>query len=131
MKLLLDTHIFLWYISSDPKLPRYASDAIRDKSNEAYLSVVSVWEALVKHQLGKLALPIQADEYISSRRDAHRISDLPLETSAVSRLLSLPLHHGDPFDRMLICQALHHDLTIVTSDTQIRAYPVAVLSPAA
>jgi len=90
-----------------------------------------VWEALIKHQLGKLRLPTQAAEYINSRRDTHRISDLPLETSAASRLLSLPLHHRDPFDRMLVCQALHHDLIIVTTDAQIRAYQVVVLSPAA
>jgi len=131
MRLLLDTHIFLWYITSDPKLPRFASDAIRDKSNDAYLSVVSVWEILVKHQLGKLPLPAPASEYIQIRRDLHRINDLSLETDAVSRLLALPQHHRDPFDRMLICQALHHDLTIVTADDHIRVYPVAVLSPAA
>ena len=128
MKLLLDTQAFLWYITNDPKLPRYAFDAIRDKSNEAYLSVVSVWEALVKYQIGKLALPAPADEYIETRRAAHRIQGLALETDSVARLLSLPPHHRDPFDRMLICQALHHDLTIVTSDALFRRYPVKVLS---
>ena len=71
MKLLLDTHTFLWYITNDPKLPRHAYDAIREKSNEAFLSVVSVWEALVKYQIGKLPLPAPADEYIEDRRGAH------------------------------------------------------------
>lgn len=127
MKLLLDTQAFLWYITSDPKLPRYAFDAIRDKSNEAYLSVVSVWEALVKCQIGKLALPAPADEYLDDRRAAHRIANLALDVGAVSRLLSLPSHHRDPFDRMLICQALQHELTIVTSDALFRRYPAAVL----
>jgi PIN domain nuclease of toxin-antitoxin system len=131
MKLLLDTHAFLWYITNNPKLPRYAYDAIRDKSNEAYLSVVSVWEALVKFQIGKLVLPPPADEYINERRTAHRIANLPLELEAVSHLLSLPAHHRDPFDRMLICQALHHELTIITVDDQFRHYPVTILSPAA
>lgn len=130
MKLLLDTHSFLWYITNNPKLPRYAFDAIRDKSNEAHLSVVSVWEVLVKYQIGKLALPAPANEYINDSRAAHRIADLPLDVHAVSRLLSLPSHHREPFDRMLICQALHHELVIVTSDELFRRYPVAVLSPA-
>jgi PIN domain nuclease of toxin-antitoxin system len=87
MKLLLDTHTFLWYINGDPKLPRYAADAIRDKSNEVYLSVVSVWEALVKYQIGKLALPAAADEYLEASRATHRIADLALDRFAVSQLL--------------------------------------------
>ncbi len=128
MKLLLDTHAFLWYISSNPRLSRYASDAIRDKSNQVYLSVVSVWEALVKYQIGKLDLPAAADEYIETSRVAHRITDLALDRQAVSQLLSLPPHHRDPFDRMLICQALAHQLTIVTNDDLFRLYPVAVLT---
>lgn len=128
MKLLLDTHAFLWYISNDPKLPRYAFDAIRDKSNEVYLSVVSVWEALVKNQTGKLPLPAAADEYINASRIAHRIADLALDRESVSYLLSLPTHHRDPFDRMPICQALAHQLIIVTNDVLFRHYPVAVLT---
>lgn len=127
MRLLLDTHSFLWYITNDRRLPRYAFDAIRDKSNEVYLSVGSVWEALVKDQTGKLALPAPADEYLEDRRSAHRIESLALNAQAVSRLLVLPSVHRDPFDRMLICQALHNDLTLVTSDELFRHYPVAVL----
>ena len=130
MKLLLDTHAFLWYITNDARLPRHAYDAIRDKSNQVYLSVVSVWETLVKYQIGKLPLPSPPDEYIANRQFAHRIGSLPLDAAGVSRLLTLPLHHRDPFDRMLICQALQHDLIIVTSDEQFSAYPVALLSPA-
>lgn len=130
MRLLLDTHIFLWYITNDSRLPRYAADAIRDKDNDAFLSVVSIWEALVKHQSGKLPLPEPADDYIDGRREEHRIATIPLETKAVAWLLRLPAYHRDPFDRMLICQALRHDLTIVTVDDQIRRYSVAILSPA-
>jgi PIN domain nuclease of toxin-antitoxin system len=75
MKLLLDTHAFLWYISNDARLPQHACDAIRDKSNEVYLSVVSVWEILVKYQIGKLPLPTPADEFIEATRSEHRIED--------------------------------------------------------
>ncbi|HEX6098178.1 MAG TPA: type II toxin-antitoxin system VapC family toxin [Thermoanaerobaculia bacterium] len=124
MRLLLDTHAFLWYITNDSRLPRRAYDAIRDKSNQAYVSVVSVWEALIKHQIGKLELPAPADEYLNERRSAHRIANLPLELGAVGRLLTLPSHHRDPFDRMLICQALEHELTIVTVDAHFARYPV-------
>src|ERR1043166_509261 len=124
MKLLLDTHAFLWYITNDPKLPRYAFDAIRQKANETYLSVVSVWEALVKYQIGKLALPAPAAEYLTARATAHRIEMLSLDVQAVAHLLSLPLHHRDPFDRMLICQALHHELTLVTTDAWFRGYEI-------
>ncbi len=129
MRLLLDTHSFLWYITNNPKLPRFAYDAIRDKSNEAFLSVVSAWEVFVKYKIGKLPLPASADEYIESRRTAHRIASLDLGLAAVAHLLSLPDYHRDPFDRMLICQALQHDLTIVTSDDIFRRYPAPVLSP--
>jgi PIN domain nuclease of toxin-antitoxin system len=130
MRLLLDTHSFLWYITNNRKLPRHAYDAIRDKSNEAFLSVVSVWEVFVKHKLGKLPLPEPADAYIDSRRTAHRIANLALDAADVAQLLSLPDHHRDPFDRMLICQALQHDLTIVTSDEIFRRYSAPVLAPA-
>jgi len=128
MKLLLDTHAFLWYISNDPRLPHHACDAIRDKSNEVYLSVVSVWEILVKYQIGKLPLPAPADEFIEASRDEHRIEDLPLDRQAMSQLLSLPMHHRDPFDRMLICQALKDDLTIVTTDEWFKGYAAKLLT---
>jgi PIN domain nuclease of toxin-antitoxin system len=128
MKLLLDTHAFLWYISNDPRLPRFACDAVRDKSNDVHLSVVSVWEILVKYQIGKLPLPEPADEFIETSRVEHRMTGLALDAVAVSHLLSLPMHHRDPFDRMLICQALSHDLTIVTVDEMFRSYPANLLS---
>jgi len=84
---------------------------------------------LVKHQNGKLPLPSAADEYLDASRIAHRIADLALDRQAVSQLLSLPAHHRDPFDRMLICQALAHGLTIVTSGDLFRRYPVSILKP--
>jgi PIN domain nuclease of toxin-antitoxin system len=127
MKLLLDTHAFLWYISNDPRLPHYAYDAIRDKSNVVYLSVVSVWEILVKYQIGKLPLPAPPERFIEETRSAHRFVDLPLDRQAVSHLLSLPMHHRDPFDRMLICQALNDDLTIVTTDEWFNGYAAKIL----
>lgn len=127
MKLLLDTHIFLWYISGDAKLPSTMRDNIRDPDNEVYLSVASVWETIVKSQLGKLPLPQPAAQYLPQQRERHQIISLPLDEASVARLETLPLLHRDPFDRMLICQALQHQMIIVTVDSAIQSYPVGVL----
>ena len=98
----------------------------KDEANEVFLSVVSVWEALAKHQLGKLPLPAPADEYLRSRREQHNISSLSFDEPSLSHLLRLPLHHRDPFDRMLICQALQHDLQVLTFDALFKQYPINV-----
>jgi PIN domain nuclease of toxin-antitoxin system len=130
MRLLLDTHAFLWYITDDPRLPASSAEAIQEESNEVFLSVVSVWEALAKHQLGKLPLPSPADDYLRHRREEHNIVSLPFDEPSLSHLLRLPLHHRDPFDRMLICQALEHDLQVITSDALFAKYPVTVFRTA-
>jgi PIN domain nuclease of toxin-antitoxin system len=130
MRLLLDTHTFLWYITDDPRLPIASAEAIRDELNEVFLSVVSVWEALAKHQLGKLPLPSPADEYLRKRRVEHNIASLSFDEASLAYLLRLPLHHRDPFDRMLICQALQHGLQVLTSDALFERYPVLLFPPA-
>ena len=127
MKLLLDTHIFLWYISGDSRLPVNILEEIRNVDNEVYLSVVSLWEIIVKYQLGKLPLPQTPEIYIPIQREKHLISSLPLDEVSVSNLSKLPQAHRDPFDRMLICQAIEHGLTITTIDESICSYPIAVL----
>ncbi len=128
MKLLLDTHIFLWFISGDDRLPNNIQQDIRNPDNEAYLSVVSLWEVIIKHQLGKLPLPEPPKRYLPIQRERHQIANLSLDEASVSQLAGLPLIHRDPFDRMLICQALEHKLTIVTIDDLIRAYSVSLWS---
>jgi PIN domain nuclease of toxin-antitoxin system len=127
MRLLLDTHVFLWYISADPRLPVAFRDAIRDPANQVYLSVASVWEAVVKHGLGKLPVPEPPAEYLPRQREAHKIATLPVEEAAMAHLAGLPLLHRDPFDRILVAQALQHGLTVVTVDDAVRAYSVPVL----
>lgn len=127
MKILLDTHIFLWFISGDTKLSTDVRDAIRDLDNEVYLSAVSIWEAIVKYQLGKLPLPEPPETYLPKQRDLHQISSLALNESSVVQLAHLPLLHRDPFDRMLVCQALQNGLTIATVDAAVRAYLISVL----
>lgn len=128
MKLLLDTHIFLWFISGDAKLPASAQAHIRDPNNEVYLSVASIWEAVVKYQLGKLPLPQAPEIYLPLQRQNHHIAGLGIDEATISFLPKLPTLHRDPFDRILICQALQHGLTIVTVDAAITAYPVATMA---
>jgi PIN domain nuclease of toxin-antitoxin system len=127
MKILLDTHIFLWFISGDAQLSTDVRDAIRDPDNEVYLSAVSVWEAIVKYQLGKLPLPEHPETYLPKQRALHQIVSLSLDESSVAQLAKLPPLHRDPFDRMLICQALENGLTIATVDGAIPAYSVSVM----
>jgi PIN domain nuclease of toxin-antitoxin system len=127
MKLLLDTHIFLWYIRRDWKLSDDFRDSIRNPANEVYLSVVSLWETIIKYRIGKLSLPQAPEIYLPIQRERHRIASLVLDEASVSQLANLPELHRDPFDRMLICQAIEHGLTIVTVDQALRVYPVTVL----
>ncbi|MCP4417938.1 MAG: type II toxin-antitoxin system VapC family toxin [Chloroflexi bacterium] len=128
MELLLDTHIFLWFISGDKRLPHSWRTIIQEPANDIYLSVVSLWEVIIKFQLGKLPLPSPPEVYLPQQRERHLISSLPLHEASVSYLAQLPNLHRDPFDRMMICQALHHNLTLVTVDAKIRAYSVKVLN---
>ena len=127
MKFLLDTHIFLWYITADFRLPTLFRDAIRKPENEVFLSVVSLWEVTVKYNLGKIPLPQSPEIYLPNERRRHQIKSLALHENAVKELVNLPSLHRDPFDRMLICQALANNLTLVTADGQIQNYNVSCL----
>ncbi len=127
MRILLDTHIFLWFISGDTRLSPDFQNAIRDPDNDVFLSSISIWEAIVKYQVGKLSLPESPAQYLPKQRDRHQITSLDLDENSVIQLAQLPLLYRDPFDRMLICQALHHRLTIATVDAAVRAYAVSVL----
>ena len=128
MKILLDTHIFLWFITGNARLSEVVKAAIRDSDNDVYLSAVSNWEIVVKYQLGKLPLPKPPETYIPEKRELHQISSLPLDEGSVAKLTQLPALHRDPFDQMLICQAMQHELVIVTVDRAIQAYPVKTIS---
>ena len=128
MKLLLDTHIFLWFIAGNPSLPTAWREAIRDPDHTIYLSSVSIWECIVKYHLGKLPLSDPPERFLPQQRETHSILSLPLDESCVLQLTTLPLIHRDPFDRMLICQALHHNLAIMTNDNFPQMYPVQLFS---
>ena len=124
MNLLLDTATFLWYVSADRRLPAATRALISASENDVWLSVVSIWEIVVKVQIDRLKLPGPAWAYASDQRERHAIASLSLDEGAIVNLEKLPSFHRDPFDRMLVCQALHADLTLVTSDATIERYPV-------
>ncbi|MGD1716184.1 type II toxin-antitoxin system VapC family toxin [Dapis sp. BLCC M172] len=99
-------------------------DAISNQDNEIYLSVVSVWEATIKYQLGKLPLPESPEIYLPQQRERHLISSLSIAETTITQLAKLPPLHNDPFDRLLLCQSLEHDLIIMTEDKAILSYPM-------
>lgn len=124
MRLLLDTSTFLWLINDAPELSDRARDGIVDPGNEVFLSSVSAWEIAVKVALGKLPLPRSADQLVPEERERHGIESLPLDEESTLQLVRLPRLHRDPFDRMLVCQAIVHGLVIVSSDRLITQYPI-------
>jgi PIN domain nuclease of toxin-antitoxin system len=124
MKILLDTCAFLWIISDMPELSETGRLLFVDPTNEVYLSSVSAWEIAIKHALGRLPLPETPERFVPTQRKQHRIDPLPLEEEATLYLSRLPSYHQDPFDRMLICQAVVHGMVILTPDELIRQYPV-------
>ncbi len=124
MNLLLDTCTFVWLIADSPDLSSGARQFFSDPDNEVYLSAVSAWEIVIKHRLGRLPLPEPPQRFISRQRALHEIRSLSLEEAAVLQLARLPDYHKDSFDRMLICQAIAHGLTILTPDPAITQYPV-------
>lgn len=108
-------------------LPERAARALADPSHDVFLSAVSTWEIAVKHGLGRLPLPEPPDRYVPAQRQARGIEPLPLDEESCLHLVRLPPLHRDPFDRMLICQALVGGLTLVTPDEAIARYPVRTL----
>jgi PIN domain nuclease of toxin-antitoxin system len=127
MRILLDTSEFLWFISGDKRLSPATAAEIRIPANSIFLSVVSFWEICLKNNLGELPLPAPPAQYIPEQREKHSIESLVLTESAIRHLADLPQIHRDPFDRILICQALAEGLTIASSDSLIRQYPVTML----
>ena len=126
MRLLLDTCTFLWLIGGGA-LPPAAAAAIRTPSNEVLLSAISVFEIALKYRRGKLQLPESPERLIPARRLTRGIVLLDFDEESALQSLKLPLLHRDPFDRMLISQAIAHGLAIVTPDAEITQYPVRVI----
>ena len=128
VRILLDTHIFFWHLTDDPQLPEPIEAAILNPENEVYLSVVAIWEAVVKHSNGKLSLPDRPEIFLPAKRDEAGILPLPLDEGAMPFLAGLPHLHRDPFDRVMVARALQHELTIATVDPLVKAYDARTLN---
>jgi PIN domain nuclease of toxin-antitoxin system len=122
MRLLLDTHVLLWWLADDPALSRQARGLIANEP-EVFASAASAWEIAIKRALGKLEAP----EALPAALDAGGIRRLPIEFEHAAVAGALPRHHDDPFDRMLVAQSQCEGLTLLTSDARISSYAVAVL----
>ena len=123
MKLLLDTCTFLWIVAGAPELSPHARELFQAPDTEVYLSAASAWEIAVKHGLGRLPLPGPPDRFVREMREAHGIAALPIDEESALHVARLPALHRDPFDRMLVSQAIVHGLTILTPDESIAQYP--------
>ena len=128
MRLLLDLHIFLWLVDEPRRLSSTIMTALQNDNNQRYLSIASVWELQIKVNTGKLELPSPVQQFVTEQRVLNNIHSLPLLEQHIWGLATLPLHHRDPFDRILIAQAIDEDFTIVTVDHWFTAYPVKLLT---
>ena len=127
MRLLLDTQIFIWWADIPEKLSKPVLSALEDDSNDLLLSVASVWEMQIKIRLGKLKVSLPLAELVHSQQAANDIHILPVALPHVLALETLPFHHKDPFDRLLIAQSIEEDATLVSVDPQFSSYPVKLL----
>lgn len=123
-RILLDTHAFLWWVEGDRSLPAKARAAIADPGNECLFSMASAWEIAIKIALGKLKLTVPVRRYIVEHVAANGFSMLDIGIAHVGRIETLEKHHGDPFDRLLVAQALEEAVPIVTADPVFRKYGV-------
>ena len=126
MRLLLDTHVFLWWCADNRRLAAIERQAIRDGANDVFLSAASVWEMAIKETLGRLQLPEPASAAVTRLG----IASLPVTFEHAEATVALPPLHRDPFDRLLVAQAKVEGLTLVTRDPAIRAYPGVAFLPA-
>ena len=123
MNLLLDTCTFLWIVLDPTQLSTRAALLVQDPTNRLFLSGVSGWEIAVAYGLGRVLLQVSPELFVPSQRSLHGIDPLPLTESEALRVVTLPRIHKDPFDRMLICQAISHNFVLLTPDSLIRQYP--------
>jgi PIN domain nuclease of toxin-antitoxin system len=127
VRLLLDSHAFLWAASGDDRLPPSVADLIGDMRNRIVLSVATTWELTLKVERGRLRLPAPPQDYFEDRVEALTLELLPIHQRHVAALAELPQLHADPFDRMLVAQALVEDMDLVTGDRAVHEYPVRTI----
>ena len=124
MALLLDTHAYLWFIAGDERLPKRARERIADPNADLVFSVASLSEIAIKHSLGKLDLTVPFAAFVTEQIRRDDLHILPIRTAHLVEMTGLPFHHRDPFDRLIVAQAIAEDVPVMTQDPQFRRYPV-------
>lgn len=124
MRLLLDTHAFIWLWEDISKIPPRVLAACEDPENQLYLSIASIWEMQIKVAVGRLSFQQPLSEIIEQQKNENGISILPVSLAHVWQLAKLPMYHNDPFDRMLVAQACADQLALITADRHIERYAV-------
>jgi len=124
VKLLLDTHTFLWWTTDDPQLSATALDLIADNRNTLYWSAASSWEVSIKYALGRLPLPEIPEQFLPAELGRNRIESIPIIDAHAFQAGRLPRYHRNPFDRMLVAQAMIEGFGLITNDVHIRRYEV-------
>jgi len=127
MKVLIDTHIFIWYVQNSEKLTNSVAKLINNGRNEILLSTVSIWEIAIKQSIGKLNLGVPYANFIREQMSLNKMELLPISLEHLEIVTSLPFHHRDPFDRLLIAQAIAEGIAIVSADSAFSLYPVQII----
>lgn len=122
MRLLLDTHTFLWWVADAPELSSRARAVVADANNQCFVSVASCWEIAIKCSIGKLDIDGTVERFVPHHMAVNGFHELPVEIRHAARTARLPFHHRDPFDRLLAAQALEEDIAIVSADPIFRKY---------
>ena len=124
MRFLLDTHTFIWFVTDSPRLSTTAKVLIEDESNEKWLSVANVWEIAIKQSIGKLTLDAPLQLFVEQQMQQNSMDLLSVQIQHLAVVATLPLHHRDPFDRLLIAQSLVEQVAIVGGDSVFDAYSI-------
>jgi len=128
MNILLDTHIFLWFVNDELRLSDHLKDLIEDENNVSYLSFASLWEMSIKYNLGKLNFDNSYEEFVEAEIIQSRISLIEIELEHLKINATLPFHHRDPFDRLIIAQSMAENIPIVTLDSAFDKYSVTIIN---
>ncbi|HLC16269.1 MAG TPA: type II toxin-antitoxin system VapC family toxin [Thermodesulfovibrionia bacterium] len=126
MSFFLDTHAFMWFVNGDPILGNEAKKIIESIDNQNFISVASLWEIAIKINIGKLSLS-KPYNYIKQQLEDNHVAILPIDFNHTLQLVSLPLYHRDPFDRLIIAQAIVENMTIITKDDNFKNYPIKII----
>ncbi len=127
MRLLLDTHTFIWYVTDNPRLSANVKRLIEDENNEKLVSIASIWEMAIKHSIGRLNFSLPFMEFVRQQLDVTNIGLLEINLNHIEVVASLPLHHRDPFDRLIIAQSMAEQIPVLSVDAIFDSYAIARL----